>query len=198
MERTPVAVLGTLAEFHHEPIPYDMAALVKLVAGLNPDLLCVDVAPEQWRKQHFSDLPPEYREALLPLAYQTDMVVVPVGDDEPLPEARAAGWRGKAIRLLRSWLAALQRSAPGPAAVNEGSRHLLADLLYVLIGWLAGREVRHAWRAHTDHLVQQVLRVTARDPGARLLVVVNVQHCHHIRHALKKWPQMRLVRYSEL
>ena len=29
---TRVAVLGTLAEFHCEPIPYDLKALVRMVA----------------------------------------------------------------------------------------------------------------------------------------------------------------------
>ena len=49
MPSTRVAVLGTLAEFHREPIPYDLAALVRLVTDLGPDLLCLDMTPEQWQ-----------------------------------------------------------------------------------------------------------------------------------------------------
>ena len=45
---TPVAVLGTLAEFHREPIPYDLAALVRLAVTLRPDLLGLDMTTEQW------------------------------------------------------------------------------------------------------------------------------------------------------
>ncbi len=48
MQTTPVAVLGTLAEFHKEPIPYDMKALIGLVSDLRPDLLCLDMTFEQW------------------------------------------------------------------------------------------------------------------------------------------------------
>ena len=33
-EKSRVAVLGTLAEFHREPIPFDLAALVRLVDEL--------------------------------------------------------------------------------------------------------------------------------------------------------------------
>ena len=43
------------------------------------------VAP--WR-----DLPPEFGQALLPLAYQTDMVVVPLAEADPPAEPSAAGW----------------------------------------------------------------------------------------------------------
>jgi hypothetical protein len=58
--------LGTLAEFHREPIPYDLEALVELVADLNPDFVCLEMTPEQWRQQDFDDLPPEYRDACCP------------------------------------------------------------------------------------------------------------------------------------
>ena len=198
MQRTRVAVLGTLAEFHREPIPYDLEALVRLVSALRPDLLCLDMTPGQWQRRDFGDLPPEYRDALLPLAHQTDIVVVPIAGERPPPEPAARGWRGRVISVLRQWLAYLQRTAPGPAAVNEGPRHFIADLLYGLVAVLAGAEARRAWRAHTEHLVQQVLEVARRDPGCRVLVVVNVRHCHHIRHALKKHPEVQVVPYRQL
>ncbi len=198
MTRTPIAVLGTLAEFHREPIPYDLGALVRLVNELRPDLLCLDITPDQWQQHKFDELPPEYQEALLPLAHQTDIVVVPIAGAQPLEEPTATGWRGKTIALLRRWLADLQRTAPGPAAINEGWRHHLADALYSAIAWLAGNEARRAWQAHTAHLTQQVLEVVRRDPGCRVLVVVNVRHCHHIRPVLAQHPEVQVVKYSEL
>jgi hypothetical protein len=198
MQSTPIAVLGTLTEFHREPIPYDMLALVQLVADLDPDLLCLDIAPDKWEQQDFSDLPPEYQEALLPLAHQTDMVVVPIGSDRPVPEPTAGGWRGSVIKRMRGLLAYLQRTAPGPQSINQGPRHTIANILYQVIGWLAGDDVRRALSGHTNELTRAVLAVAERDPGSRVLVVVNVQHCHHIRHKLEHQPQIQSVRYSQL
>ncbi len=198
IQRTRVAVLGTLAEFHREPIPYDLSALVRLVTDLRPDLLCLDLTPEQWQRRDFADLPPEYRDALLPLAHQTDIVVVPIAGDRPPTEPTATGWRGSTIGILRRWLAFLQRTAPGPDAINQGWRHHIADLLYGLIAWLAGSEAVREWRAHTNHLTRQVLEVAHRDPGRRVLVVVNVRHCHHIRPVLREYPELAVVPYSEL
>jgi len=191
-------VLGTLAEFHRESIPYDLGALVRLVTDLRPDLLCLDITPDQWQRRDFGDLPPEYRDALLPLAHQTDIVVAPIAGARPPDEPAATGWRGRLIALLRRWLATLQRTSPDPAAINEGWRHHVADLLYSLIAWLAGSDVQRAWRAHTAHLTRQVLEVARRDPGCRILVVVNVRHCHHIRPALKHHPEVQVVKYSQL
>ncbi len=197
-QRSPVAVLGTLAEFHREPIRYDLAALVQLVASLRPDLLCLDMTPDQWQRRDFGGLPPEYREALLPLAHQTDMVVVPIAGECPLGEQMAGGWQGKVVAMLRRWLSRLQRSAPGPAAVNEGWRHHVADLLYEVIGLLAGRETRRAWREHRDHLIREVVEVARRDPGRRVLIAVNVRYCHHMRHGLGKYKEIRVVPYWKL
>ena len=193
-----VAVLGTLAEFHREPIPYVLAALVQLVSDLHPDLLCLDMTPEQWQQQDFGDLPPEYREALLPLAYQTDMVVAPIAEDHPPAEPATTGWRGRLIALLRRGLAYIQRTAPGPAAVNQGWRHNLANLLYHLIAELAGGQAEREWQTHRHHLTQQVLQLARRDPGRRILVVVNIRHCHYIRPVLKKYSEVEVVSYSDL
>jgi len=198
MSSTMIAVLGTLADFHREPIPYNLGALVQLVRRIQPDLLCLDLTPEQWRTRTFADLPPEYREALLPLAHQTDIVVVPIAGECPPPEPAAPGWRGQVIRWARSGLAALHRSAPGPAAANQGWRHEAANWLYALIGWLAGPELQRDWKNHIDQLTRQVLETARRDPGRRILVAVNVRYCHHIRHALHGRPELRVVDLSEL
>src|SRR5512136_1906620 len=139
MNRTIVAVLGTLAEFHREPIPYNLGALVQLVTDLLPDLPCLDMAPDQWQHRDFDDLPPEYREALLPLAHQTDIVVVPIGDALPFKEPQAAGWRGRAVALLRHGLIGLQRTSPDPTSINQGWRHHVANELYDTIVRLAGQ-----------------------------------------------------------
>ncbi len=195
--KTPIAVLGTLAEFHQEAIPYDMQALVKLVQDIRPDLLCLDIAPEQWQQQDFDHLPPEYRVGLLPLAQQSDIVVVPVGDKVTLNAAPSGGIKGM-IRLLRGALASIQRSAPGPDAVNQGWRHELSNWLYHLIEWLSGRSGEQRRREHTARLVQRVLETASRDPGSRILVVVNVQYCHRIRPLLRKQMNVQVVGYRVL
>lgn len=196
--KTSVAVLGTLAEFHREPIPYDLPALVQLVAAINPDLLCLDITQADWQNQNFSNLPPEVGEALVPLAYQTDIVVAPIAGDVLPPRPQATGWRERAILFLRKRLTTLQRNATGPDAINQGWRHHLANMVYDLTRWLAGQEVQTAYREHTNQLTHAVLDVAHRDPGMRILVVVNVQFCHHIRNRLRGFSEIEVTTYHEL
>jgi len=195
---TRIAVLGTLAEFHREPIPYDLKALVQLVSQLNPDFLCLEMTARQWQEQDFGDLPPEFAEALLPLAYQTDMVVVPIAGANPPQEPTATGWRGWLIERLRWGLAQIVHSAPDAAAMNQGWRHDLANVFYALIARLAGGNVEQEWHAHQQHMIAQVRQLAQRDPGRRILVVVNVRHCHHLRPALATDPDIDVVQFSEL
>ena len=41
--QTRLAILGTMAVLHTQPIRYDISGLRKLVADVSPDLLCVEI-----------------------------------------------------------------------------------------------------------------------------------------------------------
>jgi hypothetical protein len=195
---TQIAVLGTLAEFHKAPLPYDLAALVDLVLRINPDLLCLDISLSQWQRQDFSSLPAEYSQVLLPLAAQTDMVVVPVGGEQMMPRATAVGWRSGIISWARSVLAQMQAGAPGPDAINQGWRHHLGNMLYSLTRLLSDSAVDHAYHAHIEQVSQAVLQVAENNPGNRILVVTNIQYCHHIRPRLRQHDGVNILAYSDL
>jgi len=195
---TQIAVLGTLAEFHQDPLPYNLKSLVKLVADINPDLLCLDMTLEQWQQQDFSRLPEEYSQALLPLAAQTDIVVVPIGGDRVMPKASATGWRGGLITSLRKMLSWIQSGAPGPDAINQGWRHDVGNILYTFARLLAGKKTSQAYHAHIEQVSQAALDAAQNNPGNRILVVTNIQYCHHIRPRLREHSEIRVTSYREL
>lgn len=209
---TPVAVVGTLAEFRPEPTPYDLAALVDFVRRIGPDLLCLDLTIEQWRRRDFGGLPAEYREALLPLAHQTDIVVVPIGDGAGSETSAAVVGAASGPARGRQWLLArlqaaagsLQRGAPDPVAVDRGARHWMADLLYHLMDWLQGGSALHRGSAlhaaavHREALAARVAELARRDSGRRILVVVNARYCHYLRRVLRQRPEITLVHHSDL
>jgi hypothetical protein len=95
-------------------------------------------------------------------------------------------------------LVAIQRSAPNATAVNQGWRHDLANVFYHQIARLAGGKIEREWDAHRAHMARQVLEIVRRDPGRRVLVVVNVRHCHHLRPALRQYPDIEVVPFEAL
>jgi hypothetical protein len=195
---TQIAVLGTLAEFHQEPLPYDLEALVDLVGNINPDLLCLDITLEQWQKQDFTRLSKEYSQALLPLAAQTDIVVVPIGGEQIMPRATAAGWRGMVINIARKLLSWIQSGTPGPDAINEGWRHDVGNILYGLTRRLAGERVMHSYHDHIEQVSRAALDAARNNPGNRILVVTNIQYCHHIRPLFQQQPGIIETSYKSL
>ncbi len=201
---SPVAVVGTLAEFRRDPTTYDLASLVRFVREISPDLLCLDMTLDEWQHRDFGGLPAEYRDALLPLADQTDIVVVPIGDGGG-SSGFAAGDDGSSGAGLRHWLsnrlhgavASLQLGAPSPVAVDQGARHWTAELLYHAIDWLNGGSGRHA-TIHREALATRIVELARRDSGRRVLVVVNARYCHYLRAELRRHPEIALVRYPDL
>lgn len=70
------------------------------------------------------------------------------------------------IAWLHGLLIRSQRWAGGPRAINS---HLFGAVCMTLCGlavFLAGREVRRAWRDKNRRLVANVLACIRRDPGA--------------------------------
>jgi hypothetical protein len=175
-----------------------MFALLELVAKINPDLLCLDITPRQWRERDFDKLPREYQEALLPLARQTDIVVAPIGRDKPPAKQVLGGRRGKVSNWLRKWIEFIQRTAPGPDATNQGWRHGLTNYFYDATRALSAGSGKREVMVYVDHLARNVLEVSRRDPGTRVLVVVNVQHCHIVRKQLRKSHDVEVTDHNDL
>lgn len=196
--RTRVAVLGTLAEFHNGAIPFDLAGFLAMVAAINPDLLCLDITPRQWCERDFDGLPLEYRDALLPLARQTDIVVVPIGTVVP-PSNEAVGKRRRQlIDWLRRWIVAIQRTVPAPDAASQGWRHTATNYLYAAIRLLSAGNIKGELTDYVNALVRKVIEVSQQDPGSRVLVVVNVQHCHIVRRRLRDFPDVEVANFRNL
>ena len=94
--RTRLAMLATLADFHRQPLVYDLDCLGALVAEIEPDLLCAEVTPAAWEGGDLPAATIEVREALTPVVASTDVILIPVSrspeqyDDFTPPP----GWRG--------------------------------------------------------------------------------------------------------
>jgi hypothetical protein len=83
-------------------------------------------------------------------------------------------------------------------AVGTGPRHALAELVLHLIDGVSGGKARRRAVGHRAVLEERVLELARRDPGRRVLVVVNARHCHQLRRALRRRPEVALVRHGRL
>ena len=80
--------------------------------------------------------------------------------------------------------------------MNSGWHHELANWLYDLTVKLADRGVEQQRMTHIQSLAVNIYNVAHLDPRGRILMVVNLQYCHHIRPILRKQAGIEVAAYE--
>lgn len=128
---TRLAILGTIADLHRQPLQYNLAFLKKLVAERNPDLLYVEITTEVWSNEDFKTIELEVYAALTLIEASTDIVLVPVASSMKQYTAYSPeiGWRRhiaqSGMRMLRwgSGKPALLRPSMAYCSVSSAIRY---------------------------------------------------------------------------
>lgn len=201
LQRTRLAILGTLSDLHCEPLPYDIAALRHLVIELAPEILCAEITTGTWEAGDLRSAEVEVREALAPVVAVTDTVLIPVAPSEHrfLDFFPRAGWRWSLIQILERLLRWGQRRAGTPEAVNGLLFGVFCHTLCGLIESLWTEEARAAWEAQNRTIAENIGQVIRRDPGRRVLVAVQCQRMHQLLPLLRRYGNvLEIVRYRDL
>ncbi|MHB8990510.1 MAG: hypothetical protein ACYC66_02530 [Chloroflexota bacterium] len=172
------------------------------MAAKKPDLLCVEVATEDWEARDLDRAPIEGREVLARLSLSSEITLVPMGaggrlwaeDGIAYPcRGLLVSFRRGLFRLLDGMTIGLMKLAGGPRAINSGFvEHLCGAMCYLQVV-LADREARRAWIARNQGLLDRVLWIVRHDPGRRLLVTVDCRRKHWLRGRLRSVPEVALV-----
>lgn len=199
--KTRLAILRTMGHLHTEPLRYDLASLRAILIQLAPDLVCADLTQKDWESGNFSQSPLEVREALLPVIQRSDSVLVPVAPTaEQFSDYRApAGWRRSLSKTFDGWLKWGQRRANGPEEIHglafEAFCHTVCALTEMT--WSKADKAAHA--ARNEALADNIIRAIRRDPGGRVLVVIQCQWQHTLEPLLKqKADWLEIVDYRKL
>ncbi|MBI4491636.1 MAG: hypothetical protein HY690_02450 [Chloroflexi bacterium] len=203
--KTRLALLGTLGHLHTEGLRYDLACLRSLVERLEPDLLGVEIDPQAWEQQDLSGVSVEVREGLVPAAWRTNTVIVPLGGPSPLELAPPTGSglarraRAGLVGAADRFLAGLQRTVDGPEGVNSALFGHLCGAVCDLQAAAGGEVGRRAWEATNGRILERLLWAVRRDPGRRVLVALQCRRVHWLEARLRSLrEEIALVRFQEL
>lgn len=199
MIKTRIALLGTLANLHRQPIQYDLAEVAHITKELLPDLLGVEVERADFERDDLSHAAVEVREALVPLAQRSDIVLVPIGAPSP-EELRAppASIRAALNGVLDVTVAWLQRTANDARRVNSAFVSHTCGLICHLEEYTSGARGRQAWTTTNERMLENIKAMVERDPGRRILVAVQCRRKHWLEPKLRQLPDVELVNYWEL
>ncbi len=198
---TRLAVLRTMGALHAQPLRYDLESLRSIVLHLSPDLVCAEITREAWESNDLSRAPLEIREALAPVIAQTDIVLIPIApsqkqftDYQSMP-----GWRHSLSQQFDRLLQWGQRVANRPEAIHGKAFQLFCHTVCALNALTWNDTDRAEYQAHNKALAENILEAIRRDPGGRVLVVVQCQWYHSLEPTLRQLADwVEIVDYPDL
>lgn len=199
---TRLAILRTMGSLHNEPLRYDLQTLRSLVLNLAPDLLCADITREAWESGDLSGAHLEIAEALIPASHLTDTVLVPVApSSQQFSDFRSPSgprnWLARRFDALLRWG---QRVADSPEAIHGTVFETFCHTVCALQEMTWSKTDRQVYEQRTQALAANILAAIRRDPGGRVLVVVQCQWHHTLEPLLKQgageW--LEIVDYRKL
>ncbi len=199
--RTHLAILGTVADLHCQAIPYDLTCLRQVVIDRSPDLLYAEITRETWEQGDLSSAMLEIREALAPVEAATDIVLVPVAPSQRRFDefAPVTGWRRYVVRSLRRILRWGQRKAGTPEAINGFWFGAFCHSICALSELTWSPQERAIWDEQNREMVENIIQAVRRDPGRRVLVVVQCQRVHRLTPLLRRYDDdIQIVSFREI
>lgn len=71
MFKTEVIVLATLHQFHDSVTGYDFGKLSEIIEALEPDVLAVELTPDDLTHRKTQKIKQEYQKSVFPLLYKS-------------------------------------------------------------------------------------------------------------------------------
>jgi len=188
--KSRVALLGTIGHLHAESVRYDLASLQQAVETVEPDLLGVELDPQDWERDDLLNAPIEVRTALVAAARRTDTVIVPLGG-APARVSIASGDGGFAalrtgvFNLVDAAFVPIQRGVEGPDAMESPFFRTACHLACHLEEAAAGKLGRRQWETANREVLTRLLGTARRDPGRTFLVAVQCRRLAWLRKRLR-------------
>lgn len=96
-----VFLLGTLYKRHEQVPSYNVDALVRIVEKVAPDVLVLDVTPDELRKRAVHASKIEYTNGLFPLMEKRQFISYPAEPAEPMFSEIVEGLKGRLQQFER-------------------------------------------------------------------------------------------------
>ena len=199
---TRLAILRTMGALHNDPLRYDLETLRSIILYLSPDMVCADITQEAWEHGNLSEAPLEVREAVAPAIALVDAVLIPIAptlvqfsDFHAPPGMRT--WLSHRFDRLLQWG---QRKANSPEALHGIAFEVFCHTVCALEEMTWQRGAREAYQQRSATLAENILAAIQRDPGGRVLVVIQCQWQHTLEPLLKEKARdgLQIVDYRAL
>lgn len=209
---TQVAVIATLHQLHATTPAYSFEALGRAIEQLQPDVLCVELQPDDLKLRPAETTKQEYPDVIYPLIDRHHYRVYAMEPAEPTysdilkpyieaghdfsvraPEQAEAFSRysdGAYIGLQTYWTS--------PARVNDAVTDSVLRAKHELQQAMVGDGERVGWERWNRQFLGVILQAARENPGKRIVVIVGAEHGYWLRGHLAQVSGVQLLDTAEL
>ncbi len=202
-----VVVLATLHQLHATTPAYSFETLGRVIERLRPDVLCVELQPDDLKARPTEATKQEYPEVVYPLIDRHHYGVYAMEPAEPTyseilkpyiqagqdfsvrePEQAEAFSRysdGVYIGLQAYWTS--------PARVNDAVTDSVLRAKHELQQAMVGAGERAGWERWNQQFLGVILQAAKQNPGKRIVVIVGAEHGYWLRGRLAQVSGVRLL-----
>lgn len=202
-----VVVLDTLHQMHAEVPAYDNTALGHAIERLKPDVLCVELQPDDLVTRPPEKTKQEYPAVVYPLIDRHHYRVYAMEPAEPLYDRLLAPYRANTVafysrepaqakafgQYVDGLYEVLKARWTSPASVNDDVTDAALRAKHALQEALMGPGEHAGWEAWNGHFLQVIQRAARENPRRRIVVLVGAEHGFWLREHLRDAPGVTLL-----
>jgi hypothetical protein len=202
-----VYVVGSLHDLHETEEAFGYATLQRIIETIRPDVLAMEVRPDEAAERKDTPGRPEYPKVVWPLLRQAPVESVPLELGDPQfsrsvetfarqfaafeqAEPSAAGWWSSYQSSLTTALHAHWRK---PADTHDRVTEDLARSYYLTQYAVLGGELKRLQEEWDEQMVQRACAAVRAHPGRKVLVLVSYRNRHRFLDAIRQFAPDRLV-----
>lgn len=214
---TEVLVVGTIHQFHQENPNYSYANIVDIAGTYNPDVICVEILPSQFRTEDY------LQEMIAATLYglDTHIAVYPIDWGEEIANARYERWEYVQTEEYavkeQEYLGLMQDNSIIQAYVatyGEGYdvwfhqgyqffngaefNEYQEESYRISLDIFGDGLVNLYYKTRNDHMVALIEEAIAQHAGQRVLVYTGAEHKHYFDQALSARDDIEVVDFASI
>lgn len=211
-KKSEIFVLATLHQYHATSKYYSFETLSRIIEGLHPDILAVELTPADLASRKEQKTKQEYQKSIFPLIDKHKYLTVPLEPSEPEFT--------RLVSLIRESDKDLSEKSPGKAEAFSKYVDTLYDYLFKT--WDSPMsvnskctdalfEVKHnyqnsiyddrqtkGWEGWNTHFLDTILETAQKNKGKRIVVTVGAEHAYWLREKLRANRSITLLEANDL
>lgn len=211
-KKSEIFILATLHQYHATSKYYSFETLSRIIEGLHPEILAVELTPTDLVSHKEQKTKQEYQKSIFPLIDKHKYLTVPLEPSEPdftrlvsliresdkdLSE-KSPGKADAFSKYVDSLYDYLFKTWDSPLSVNSNCTDALFEVKHNYQNAIYDDRQKQGWEGWNTHFLEKILETAQKNKGKRIVVTVGAEHAYWLREKLRANGSITLLEANEL